>query len=366
MLPARWKGVRDFFALLMAPLLEAEVPGCFLVEQNGPDGSNWSHLAPTAINLRGEDPALDAARAVAAACGASAEQLDPGPVPQGGMAVFYVPSAVRGRGRCGTNVLAASAIVLDIDDKSVGGRAGCMAALSRIPEPSFVVHSGGGIQVGYTLNEAVEFRREDPAELEHQVRAWLAPAKALGKITGADDTHWPGHLFRAPGAYHLKNPTRPVLVTVDLHPERRFNLDDFDDLTACLDEREFQSSVDGLIAQLTGAKRRTRGSSVTAPEAVDGVVEIPPVVSKAMTRLLNLGIHPKYTNKCGTLDRSRATFAAAISLLASGLDESETAGVLMASALKPAVGDRGEYGTDWLRGQVTKAAAYLEREGAVR
>ena len=357
MLPGRWQPVREFFDLVMAPLIEAGNAGYFAIERNGPDGKKWIVLRPESVELQAEDPALEATRLVSILCGASQGNVDPSPAGQGGCGIHYTAAALCTPKRDDKHAVALGAIVLDIDDKNVGGRAGCMAALTRIPEPSFVVHSGGGLQVGYVLREALLFDRSDDGAMRDTVYGYVRAANALGCLAGADATHWPSHLFRSPGAYHLKQKDRPVLVTCELHPERRFNLADFDDLAAASTDATTDFNAAKLLARLRGETLKAAPRTITPPPVVNGVVRVPRRVSAEMRELLSYGRHTKYTRPDGTLDRSRATYAAAISLLAAGMTVDEALGLLCISALRPAVDDRGPYGEDWLVGQVTKAEA---------
>lgn len=366
MLPPRWQPVRGFFDLVMAPFVEAGHAGHLAIERNGPDGMKWFVLRSESVELDAEDPALKATRRVAVLCGATEVDVDPPHAGQNGCGIYYAPAALSMPKRNDANVLAASAIVLDIDDRSVGGRAGCMAALTRIPEASFVVHSGGGLQVGYVLREALEFDRGDEAALRDTVHAYVRAANALGCMAGADATHWPSHLFRCPGSYHLKDRERPVLVTCELHPERRFNLEDFDELAPAANDATIEFNASKLLARLRGETLTAPRRPITPPPVINGIVRLPRRVTHEMRDLLRFGVHPKYTHTDGTLDRSRATYAVAMSLLGAGLDVGRVLGILSVSALRPAVDDRGDYGEDWLVGQVTKAEAYLHAMGGRR
>ena len=180
MLPGRWQPVREFFDLVMAPLIEAGNAGYFAIERNGPDGKKWIVLRPESVELQAEDPALEATRLVSILCGASQGNVDPSPAGQGGCGIHYTAAALCTPKRDDKHAVALGAIVLDIDDKNVGGRAGCMAALTRIPEPSFVVHSGGGLQVGYVLREALLFDRSDDGAMRDTVYGYVRAANALG------------------------------------------------------------------------------------------------------------------------------------------------------------------------------------------
>lgn len=366
-LPRRWQGLREFFDAVLAPFIEDVSGGLFPVQSNGPDGGSWTRHVREYVDLRGADPALDATRRVAVMCGATRRAPDPGPEAQSRQAMYYSPVALRRAWLEDANVWALAAVVLDVDDKRVGGRDGCMSALERLPPPTFVLHSGGGVQAGYVLKDALEFNTEDEAGLQASARSYLRAAIALQRVAGADATNWPAHLFRLPGAFHLKIPGRPVLVEADLHPARRFALGDFDDLASCVDEPELCRSTNALIARLRGETRArvgpSSGASESTPPRVDSqpiaVVKVPRRVSRPMLALLNCGRHPRYVHADGTLDRSRATYAAAMSLIQAGLSEDEATQALLASALRPAIDERCGYGPRWVAGQVQKASAYL-------
>lgn len=369
-LPPRWQQLVAFFQVLLDPLLSLERRGLFAVEANGPDGGKWTDLRPRFIDLPSEAPALALARVVAQLCGAIPDHLDPGPKLQQRRGIYYAPCSLLAPRRIDQCAHALAAIVLDIDDRNHGGRAGTLAALSNAPEPTFLVHSGGGVQAGYVLREAIVFERSDPAALAEAVRAYLEAALALQALTAADATAWPSHLFRCPGAYHLKDPSRPVLVTADLRPDRRFNLEDFEEFLGLVDGAALASARVALLDRLEGVRRKAPLvpapiGAVAGPGGVRRVV-LPRRVSPQMVGLLNGHGHDKYLRPDGTLDRSRATFAVAISLLAAGIEPERVVSMLRASALRPAADDRGAYGETWLVNQVQAAQRYVasQRGGA--
>ncbi len=357
-LPARWEPVHRCFQLLLESLCDLDAPGHFVIEANGPDGTEWTDLRRCFVALDRADPAVEATRAVAGFCGGRRELLDPPPAGQSRRGLYYAPASFSAKHREDAAVRGLSAIVLDIDDRNHGSRDGTLAALSRAPAPTFVVHSGGGVQAGYVLREALAFDRADDVALKGAARDYLAAALALEEITGADATHWPSHLFRCPGAYHLKVPHRPVMVTADIQAERRFNLSDFEDCMGCVELARLDGATDDLVAKLRGERRAApTGSGVLTP--LKGRVRLPRRVSRKILQLLNEGIHPDYTHPSGLLDRSRAVAGAATSLLAAGIAKERVVRILASSALRGAVDDRGDYGPLWLRKQVQKAATHL-------
>jgi hypothetical protein len=251
-------------------------------------------------------------------------------------------------------------LVLDVDDRNHGGRQGSKSAVGRLPVPTALVESGGGLQVVYVLREAFVLDRDDPEALAAAVRAYLQAALALQALSGADATAWPSHLYRCPSTYHLKDPTRPFLVGATVNRERRFHLSDFDDFASVVDPRVIEQNTTRLVSRLTG--RSGCLGSLASLDPVGGRVVLPRRVSPAIVRLLNEGRHRLYCHRDGTLDRSRAVYAAALSLLAAGLSKRRTASVLAKSALRAAVEDRGDDGLRWLTFQVDAAAQYLADE----
>jgi hypothetical protein len=78
-----------------------------------------------------------------------------------------------------------------------------------------------------------------------------------------------------------------------------------------------------------------------------------------MVELLNSGRHSRYTRADGSLDRSRAVYAAAMSLLGAGVSKRRVAALISRSALRAAVEDRAADGPRWLGFQIEAAARHL-------
>ncbi len=121
-----------------------------------------------------------------------------------------------------------------------------------------------------------------------------------------------------------------------------------------------------IVARLLGRKPPCASLDRLVPLAeaarADGTkprVVLPRRVSPQMVALLNRGTHPKYLRADGTLDRSRAVYAVALSLLAADLDEDRVASIIAASALRPAIEDRGDDALRWLGFQIQAAREYL-------
>lgn len=366
--PPRWAPLLDYFRALYAPVTEAISAGWLCAERAGPDGDEWSRFRRTFVPLDHPDPPLALVRAVARLAGATRSEPDPGPEGQDGDSIHYVPAALGARRRLDLHALAVGSIVLDVDDRDHGGRAGTVAALARLPEPTATVRSGGGHHAVYVLREAVEFPLGDDAALARAARGYLATALGMQQVVGADATAWPSHLFRCPGTFHLKDPARPVLVEVEVDPSRSFNLSDLGDFAAAVDDERIDTTVEEFVARRTGRERRLaslasldRSLLPIDPRSGKPKITLPRRVSREVVRLLNVGRHPKYERRNGTLDRSRAVYAAALSLLAARLEPERVASIIAVSALKPALDVKGGDAARWLGHQIGAAQTYLAR-----
>lgn len=373
MLPLRWQPLLDFFEVLHAPLREARAGRWFAIETSGPDGAKWTSHQRVYVDLSRPNPPLDAVRAVATLCGATAAAPDPGPLGQEWRGIYYAPTSLDRRWREDSGSAALGAILLDIDDRDHGGRDGTLRALATVPRPTAVVRSGGGVQAAFVLREAVVFDRRDEDGLAASIRTYLRVAVALERLTDADETWWPSHLFRCPATYHLKQPSRPLLVAVDLDPARCFNLSDFDDVTSSVEDVDLATYAEGLVDRFMGRPRRARAVPVLAPlpatprgPGEKPRVTLPRRVSEATVRLLNTGHHPKYERRNGSLDRSRAVEAVACSLMAAGLGDERIVSVIANSALRAALDDRGDDAMRWLGFQIQAARVYLTKKGTRR
>lgn len=365
--PPRWRPLHAYLEVLLAPLIEAAVGPWFLVEAAGPDGGDWTDLEPRAVRLDGPDPARAVLRAVATLAGATAAVPEPGPERQRRRGIHYVPSAFLTPRRRDATVAAIGAIVLDVDDRDHGGREGVLRAIARAPRPTAYVFSGGGVHVVYVLREAIVLDRTDEAALTVSVRAYVHAAHALQAITDADDTAWPGHLFRCPGTFHLKNPSDPLLVDVRLDAANRFNLADFDELLDAASTGRVESITTRVVDRLLG-RTRVAGflDAITPIAGTPGKktkVKLPVRVSPEMVTLLNTGKHPKYARRDGTLDRSRAVYSASLSLLGAGLDPQRVATLIASSALRSAIEDKGDDAVRWLGFQIDAAMKFLATAG---
>lgn len=367
-IPPRWQRLLTYFRVLHAPLLDAGTDGYLCVERAGPDGGEWTRFNRRFVPLDGPDPSLELTRVVASLAGATRLRPVPGPDGQGGDSIHYIPAALERPRRLDRWATAVGAIVLDIDDRDHGGRRGTLAALAQLPRPTATVITGGGVHAAFVLREAVHFPLGDEAVLATVSRSYFAAALGMQDTVAADSTAWPSHLFRCPQTFHLKDPSRPVLVEVDVDPARFFNLSDLGDFAAAVDGDRVEVAVAEFVARRSGRSRRLaslanldRTLYPIDPKSGKPKIVLPRRVSRDVVRLLNVGRHPKYERRNGTLDRSRAVYVAALSLLGARIEPEQVAAIIAASALQPILGEKGADAARWLGHQMGAAQAYLAK-----
>jgi hypothetical protein len=372
-IPPRWQRLLSYFRVLHAPLLDSGVEGYLCVERAGPDGNDWSRFDRRFVALADPDPSLELTRVVARLAGATGRRPVPGPDGQGGDSIHYIPAALERPRRLDRWAIAVGAIVLDIDDRDHGGRRGTLAALAQLPRPTATVLTGGGVHAAFVLREAVQFPLGDEAVLATAARGFFVAALGMQDAVAADSTAWPSHLFRCPQTFHLKDPTRPVLVEVDVDSGRFFNLSDLGDFASAIDPDRVEVAVAEFVARRTGRSRSLaslasldRTLYPIDPKSGKPSVVLPRRVSRDVMRLLNVGRHPKYERRNGTLDRSRAVYAAALSLLAARLKPEQVTSIIIDSALRPILDEKGADAARWLGHQIGAAQAYLAKQRGQR
>lgn len=372
-IPPRWQQLLRYFRVLHAPILDAGVAGWLCVERAGPDGGEWTRFDRRFVALDGPDPSLELTRVVARLAGATGQRPVPGPDGQGGDSIHYIPAALERPRRLDRWATAVGAIVLDIDDRDHGGRGGTLAALAQLPRPTATVLTGGGVHAAFVLREAVQFPLGDEAVLTTAARDFFAAALGMQDAVAADSTAWPSHLFRCPQTFHLKDPSRPTLVEVDVDAERHFNLSDLGDFAAAVDADRVEVAVAEFVARRTG-RRRSLASLASLdrtlypidPKSGKPKIVLPRRVSRDVVRMLNVGRHRKYERRNGTLDRSRAVYAAALSLLGARIDPEQVASIIVDSALREILDEKGADAARWLGHQIGAAQAYLGKQRGQR
>ena len=193
-LPKRWHPLLDYLSVLMAPLVDAGADTWFLTEAGGPDGGRWNSRRIGRTRLDSPEAHLAVVRSVARLCGARQGRPSPGSDGQAGHGVYYVPASFVAPKRTDLHVHALGAILIDIDDRDHGGRGGTLGALARLPQPTAIITSGGGVQAAFVLHEAVVFERANQETLEQTAREYLVAALALQAIADADATAWPARV----------------------------------------------------------------------------------------------------------------------------------------------------------------------------
>lgn len=354
-IPARWRPLYAFLGVLLRPLIDLGTDGFWGVNLGGPDGQRpWTLNQAAFMALRVADPVLEATRLISRLCGTVAGNLDPAPEGQRGAGVYYTVASFYGTRRHDHGVQAVSSLVLDIDAKSVGGEERVNDCVKRVPVPTALVRSGGGVQAVYVLREALVFDRKDDEALLQAVTQYVEVSLGLEKAAGSDEVWTPSHLFRCPATYWLKR-GQPILVSLEsFEPSRLFNLSDFELYRTPSSERTMDLSLK-LHARLLGSPEPSLPLLAMEPPPHDRRMILPRMVSEDIVTLLNTGFSSRYARVDGSLDRSRAVFGACMSLANAGLSDAAIANVIRWSGLRDAVADRGTYSLKWLSSQITRA-----------
>lgn len=195
------------------------------------------------------------------------------------------------------DVLLARCVFADFDKGATLDHALACIEAARLPRPTILAESGGGIHAWWRL-----------VEMLLDMAAWTDRQKALAKALGSDRTvHDRPRIMRLPGTVNWKYPEQPVARVVELHPERRYG---FDEVIPTLDL--------GMTAEECEAAEAVASSSI----AVEAEVEAGSMgdVSRRFIysgRLLPSG------------GRRETMFTVACDLSARGWDEREATRVLM-------------------------------------
>jgi len=114
------------------------------------------------------------------------------------------------------DVLLARCVFADFDKGATLDHALACIEAARLPHPTILVNSGGGIHAWWRLVEPLL-----------DMAAWTDRQKALAKALGSDRTvHDRPRIMRFPGTVNWKYPEQPVARVAELHPERRYGFDE--------------------------------------------------------------------------------------------------------------------------------------------
>ncbi len=146
-----------------------------------------------------------------------------------GYNVYFGVGLRRGKRGRKEDVTALPALWADLDSKDFGGDKGRALTFLRrqlLPalQPSVLVDSGHGIHAYWLLREPYPLAGgQDVARCEEVLRRLAAHLRADRRVAEV------ARVMRLPGSLNLKDPAQPVLCRIlELNPERRFALDDFD------------------------------------------------------------------------------------------------------------------------------------------
>ena len=131
-------------------------------------------------------------------------------------------------------------LFVDADPDDHGGsKAATLDAIRRLPVAlTLVVDSGRGTHAHLLLREAFQLNG-DPSAVER----FKAAHKALAAMAGGDAVHNLDRLAAVPGTWNTKaDPPAPVRI-VEFNPDRRVNLDDFDDLLVAAEDEPHASAA---------------------------------------------------------------------------------------------------------------------------
>lgn len=156
------------------------------------------------------------------------------------------------------------ALYADLDFKDVP-EAQARQALASFPlEPSFVIHSGGGLHCCWMLSEGLDLRRESGA--------FKALLRALARALNADlSAAEPARVLRLPGSVNWKPeyPHRPHVRIESADPALSYSISDFELLR--LDAPESNMETAGRQANAVEERfRRARAYAQALPEAIQG------------------------------------------------------------------------------------------------
>lgn len=123
------------------------------------------------------------------------------------------------------DVAALGAVWLDIDFRAYkGGQPEVEERIRQVTArypASAAVHSGGGYNVYWFLKEPAGPDAFDSVATVN---------RALARIVGGDRVADPARILRFPGTVNTKYDHRPIAHVSQFHPERRYNVPDFDEL----------------------------------------------------------------------------------------------------------------------------------------
>ena len=167
------------------------------------------------------------------------------------------------------------------------------------PEPTIIVHSGGGFHCYWVLNEPLKVEDTGLDNIETINRVLCK------KLGGDSGTHDISRVLRVPGTYNFKQPDNPRKATVINNSGTKYNYEDFTQFLVQTDIDEKKTDV-----------KSTPESNEELSSTWDGSIDNLPVSAK-IKNLIMKGNDGTYSS------RSDADMAVVVTLVNKGLSEND-------------------------------------------
>lgn len=231
-------------------------------------------------------------------------------------------------------VTQARTLWVDIDAKD-RSKEECIRALytGRVPSPSYVVSSGGGVHAYWLLEETVR----DIGHLEDC-------CYGLASAVGGDHCHNADRILRVPGTYNFKDPSNPRKVEVITATDMRYPLAAFDRFAAV-----------GRAHRLATPDLEELNPTPVPPELLRD--RLPEFIVEYVLYGLSADIHNTFGG-----DRSRLDFYIITKLLRNDFTAQEVAGILTDSAYgisEKTLSKRGRGRATYIARSIGRAQALL-------
>ena len=176
-------------------------------------------------------------------------------------------------------------------DTPAEGKASALDIILRFPHtPSAIVDSGHGFHAYWRLSEAVEFK-----DAEYVMRG-------IARWVNGDATYDQARILRVPGTVNWKDPENPVPVRLlKLDHLRKYELSDFAEITACLEQPTVRSTRVGdrrqdapdMLKELIDSDPPKGTRSETLYHAVAWMKELGYGFDEALTVVMNSPVGAK-------------------------------------------------------------------------
>lgn len=195
--------------------------------------------------------------------------------------------------RTKSTVRATSGLYVDLDDSLFNGDGRIGLDLvhyaiekARLPEPTMVIHTGGGFHLYWLFNELYCFNNdEDITRYESVITSIINSLSIIGADRKAKDVT---RLLRLAGTYNTKYESRPAVWIVESN-ELYYNIGDFDGLRVVkrLPELYMQNNKKGASKSILTAKDEPAANTASVKKS-KGKKE---VINKSLTRPEEFPLH---------------------------------------------------------------------------